>query len=74
MTVGELRKKLEMYKDDVEIFTHTYCDLTCQDSFGDPFVMIEDVRVNKVRKTGHEYYTKWNAQTGAKQHTILVIS
>ena len=73
MTVGELREKLAKYRDDVEIFTFHYDDLLCQDSFGHPYIMQEDVRVN-TSKRGYQYYTKWNAQTGAKQHTVLVIS
>jgi hypothetical protein len=74
MTVGELRAKLLIFQDDVEIFTFQYDDILCQDSFNEPYLIQEDVRVNTNKRNGYQYYTKWNAQIGAKQHTVLVIS
>ncbi len=71
MTVGELRKKLEIYKDDVEIFLHGYDDLTCSDSFNDMSVNQTWVRIGVTRK-GYTYYTQHNWDSH-KEHTVLVI-
>ncbi len=74
MTVGELRKKLELYQDDTEIFVHHYEDMTCQEWFADPYVSVDNVRTYTT-KHGHTIYqSSYTHQEGSKQHTILVIS
>ncbi len=73
MTVGELRRKLELYKDDVEIFMHHYDDLCCQDWYSDPFVAPDTVRTYTTKK-GYVTYTNYSHQEHSKQHTVLVIS
>ena len=73
MTIGELRKKLEMYKDDVEIFVGHYDDLHGDISYCDPTVNQTPVDC-KLDKSGQWYYSlwKWYGKRRAK-HTILVI-
>lgn len=73
MTVGEFKKKLECYQDDVEIFTHSYCDLTCQDSFSDPMIWQQHVRTYKTKKGYTFYTTEWH-QEKSKQHIVLVVA
>lgn len=75
MTVGELRKKLEIYQDDTEIFVESYEEYSYPEWwFHDPFLNREDVRTYTTKR-GFTLYTKgFSHQKGSKQHTILVIS
>lgn len=72
MTVGELRQKLEIYKDDVEIYCHHYEDMLCQDWYSDPYLHEDTVRAYTSKK-GHLIYTRNGHPKDSKQHIVLVI-
>lgn len=72
MTVGELKEKLSLYKDDEEIFISGYDDILRYEDFCPPSVVQEDVDAN-YSKTGYLYYSNYRYIRNSKKATILVI-
>jgi len=70
MTVGELKKKLEMYRDDAEIFIGKWDDLHKDVTYYSPSINQTEVDVLKTKK-GYEVYS--NLGLRGKKHTILVL-
>jgi hypothetical protein len=72
MTIGELKEKLSLYKDDTEIFIGNYDEIMGYMTYSDPWVDQQQVEAY-YSKTGHLCYSKFMYPRGHKHATILVI-
>lgn len=73
MTIGELKKKLEMYKDDTEIFIGHYDDCHGITYYSDPLISQTTVDATISKKNGEIYYSRHGYADKSKHHTILTI-
>jgi len=73
MTVKELKEKLSLYKDDVEVFCGNYDDLLGLVSYSDPRVNQKEVDAHRYKDNSGWFYSKYEYRANRKKHTILVI-
>lgn len=73
MTVGELKAKLAIYKDDVEIFTNEYDDVHGSLHYNTPRLEQVDVDAHYSKDKEFLIYSRWAWWKDTKQATILVI-